>query len=55
MRAGSIDSTEFGRFLRGEFAIDRTELVLKLKHSFELCERNGMSVVKLFTQVTSRR
>ena len=49
--SGHISVDEFARFLQGDLSIDRQELVVKLQGSFRLCERNGMSVVKLFTAV----
>jgi len=52
--SGTISVEEFARFLTGDLAIDSGELALKLQELFKLCERNGMSVVKLFTAVDKK-
>ena len=48
---GTISSEEFGLFLKGDFAVDKQELAVKLKTQFQRCEENGVSIVKLFTEV----
>jgi len=46
---GKISLDEFNRFMSSELAVDKAELMLRLRKKFALFESNGMSVVKLFT------